>query len=1033
MNLQPWKVASLLFGSGLCALVYQMTWLRQFRLIFGASTLATAAVLAIFMAGLGLGSMILGKRADRAARPLNFYANLEFLIALSAGLSIPLLIVVQKIYIAAGGSVTLGPVAASIVRLLLATLVLGIPTFLMGGTLPAAARAVESDEDHSRRRLALLYGLNTLGAVTGALLATFVLLEQFGNRLTLIVAVLLNVLVAVAARSMSREADVDPTRTPPIRGTEEPRNPRNELEGATLPRAVVYGASAAVGFSFLLMELVWYRMLSPLLGGTTFMFGLILAIALLGIGLGGASYSLFRGRATAGSFALTCSLEAAAMIVPFALGDRIAVLTNLLRPLSVLGFPGDVLAWTIITMLVIFPAAFISGIQFPILIGLLGKGRDDIGRQVGATYAWNTAGAIAGSLAGGFGLMPLLSAPGCWKLVSFLLSIVAVVAIIYSMRARQFRVATASALAVLFAIGCAFATGPTAVWRHSGIGARRAQMPATMNDLRDWMRSTRRTLVWDADGRESSVALVDTEDFAMITNGKSDGAARGDAGTQVMSAMIGAILHGNVRSSLVIGLGTGSTAGWLGSLPQTEVVDAIELEPLSIDIARACAAVNRNVLANPKVKIHIGDAREVLLTTRSRYDLIFSEPSNPYRAGIASLFTKEYYEASAAILQPRGMFLQWVQTYGIDARTIRTIYGTISAVYPHVQTWWTSPGDIVMIASKEPIVFDADAIRARLALEPYRSAAHYAWRVESAEGLLSHFIAPESVSTEIAAHAPAINTDDKTPIEFGFARAMGAVDFSLAQLYAFARERKATIPLHVRGAIDWKAVELNRDSVSFIASHGPHWNFARAVDEKRYRDALTIWSAQPFAPVNSREAGMLAFVLADQGNDLAAPQAASLAALQPIEADAIMARLRLRQGDLEESALFITRSLTAYRTDAWPLRVLMEEAIVTASNLATKSPLLAARMADALSKPFAAGQWNESRRAAAIVAARQADGCGPRLIAALREIEPNVPWQPVVLQIRAECYAKAGLGQLAERAELDLQRYYAAQPSTLSD
>ncbi len=1030
MNRQPWKVASLLFGSGLCALVYQTTWLRQFRLIFGASSLATAAVLAIFMAGLGLGSLILGKRADQTARPLQFYATLEFLIALSVGLSIPLLIVVQKIYIAVGGSVTLGPVVASIVRLLLATLVLGIPTFLMGGTLPAAARAVESHDDPSRRRLALLYGLNTLGAVTGALLSTFVLLEQFGNRLTLIVAVLLNVLVAVAARSIAREAGAEPPLEAPTRGTEETEEPRNR---SILPPAVVYGASAVVGFSFLLMELVWYRMLSPLLGGTTFMFGLILAIALLGIGLGGASYSLFRGRATAGSFALTCSLEAAAMIIPFALGDRIAVLTTLLRPLSVLGFSGDVLGWTVITMIVIFPAAFISGIQFPILIGLLGKGREAVGRQVGATYAWNTAGAIVGSLAGGFGLMPLLSAPGCWRVVSVLLSIVAIVAIIYAMRARQLQVATASALAALFAIGCAFATGPTAVWRHSGIGARRAARLTTMNDLRDWMRSARRTLVWDADGRESSVALVATEDFAMITNGKSDGSARGDAGTQVMSAMIGAILHGNVRSSLVIGLGTGSTAGWLGSIPQTEVVDAIELEPLSIDIARACAPVNRNVLSNPKVKIHIGDAREVLLTTRSRYDLIFSEPSNPYRAGIASLFTKEYYEASAAILQPNGLFLQWVQTYGIDARTIKIIYATISAVYPHVETWWTSPGDIVLIASKEPIVFDADAIRIRLAAEPYRSAAHYAWRVETPEGLLSHFIAPESISTEIAKNATALNTDDKTPIEFGFARAMGASSFSMGDLYAFARERKATTPHYARGAIDWNAVQMNRDSVSFIQSQGPRWNFARAVDEKRFRDALTIWSAQPFAPVNSRDAAMLAFVLADQGNDLATPHAASLAPLQPIEADAIMARLRLRQENLEESAQLITRSLTAYRTNAWPLREVMEQAIVTASTLAARSPQLAARMADILSQPFAAGQWNESRLGASILAARQADHCGPRSIAALQAIEPDVPWQPVVLQIRAECYARAGLAELAERAERDLQRYYAAQPSTLSD
>src|SRR5581483_9181014 len=161
------SVAALLFGSGACALIYQTVWMRQFRLIFGASTLATAAVLSIFMAGLGAGSALLGKRADGSPHPLRFYGNLELSIAATAALSQVLLWLVAKVYFATGGSVTLGSFLATIVRLLLAVIVIGIPTFLMGGTLPAAARGVESDEDAGRRRVALLYGANTLGAVTG--------------------------------------------------------------------------------------------------------------------------------------------------------------------------------------------------------------------------------------------------------------------------------------------------------------------------------------------------------------------------------------------------------------------------------------------------------------------------------------------------------------------------------------------------------------------------------------------------------------------------------------------------------------------------------------------------------------------------------------------------------------------------------------------------------------------------------------------------------------------------------------------------
>src|ERR1044071_8630818 len=190
---------ALLFGSGFWALVYQTAWLRQFRLIFGASTFATAAVLAIFLGGLGLGSALLGRRADRHPQPLRFYGNLELMIAASAALSPVLLWLIAKVYFALGGSVVLGLFGARVVRLILSTLVPAVPTILMGGTLPAAARAVETNADEGRRRLALLYGMNTMGAVAGTLLATFWLLEAVGNRGTLFVAVAINLGVALIA------------------------------------------------------------------------------------------------------------------------------------------------------------------------------------------------------------------------------------------------------------------------------------------------------------------------------------------------------------------------------------------------------------------------------------------------------------------------------------------------------------------------------------------------------------------------------------------------------------------------------------------------------------------------------------------------------------------------------------------------------------------------------------------------------------------------------------------------------------------
>src|SRR5262249_45282173 len=247
-------------------------------------------------------------------------------------------------------------------------------------------------------------GLNTLGAVVGAAASTFVLLEVLGTRRMLWAATLVNVAVAITARSLARSV---------------PDQKQALAAAAAGPPAkahrFVLAPAAAVGFAFFLMELVWYRMLGPLLGGTVFTFGLILATALLGIGIGGALYGRFvRGRPTLAAFAMTSLLEALLVALPFAAGDRVAVLALLLRPLGALGFGGYVASWAVVTSLVVLPVAIVAGIQFPLLIALLGPARKDVGRHIGLAYAANTFGAIAGALAGGFGLLPLLSAPGCW-------------------------------------------------------------------------------------------------------------------------------------------------------------------------------------------------------------------------------------------------------------------------------------------------------------------------------------------------------------------------------------------------------------------------------------------------------------------------------------------------------------------------------------------------------------------------------------------------------------------------------------------
>jgi spermidine synthase len=1027
------KVAALLFGSGACALIYQVAWLREMRLIFGASTAASAAVLAIFMGGLGLGGILLGRRVDRQPHPLIFYAHLELGIALAAAATPGLVWLARQVYIALGGSVVLGLGGATIARLLLATLVLCVPTVLMGGTLPAAAKAVETDADVSRRHVAVLYGMNTLGAVTGALVSTFFMLEIYGTRTTLWLACLLNILIGITARSLARSFGA---------GSDAPRVTATPPEAPAVSEApawFVFVAAATVGFAFLLMELVWYRMLGPLLGGSSFTFGMILAVALFGVGLGGTAYAFFGNDrpATLHGFALTCTLEALSIAFPYALGDRLALLAVALRGLESLGFAALVLGWAAVAVIVILPAAFVAGVQFPLLIALLGQGREKVGRHVGFTYAWNTLGAILGSLAGGFGLLPILSATGTWVAVVALLVLLGVTTMLVSLRAAAhvsgllFPAAAAAAAVLLLT-----AAGPTAAWRHSPIGAGRVHLEnSTTNETLDWINSQRRFVGWATDGVESSVALSAANGLAFIVNGKTDGNARGDAATQVMGGLVGAILHAQPRRALVIGLGTGSTAGWLAAIPSIQRVDVVELEPAILEVARACTPVNHDVLANPKVHIVIGDARELLLTTPQRYDIIFSEPSNPYRAGVASLFTREFYAAAAARLANDGIFLQWLQAYEVDGQTVRTAYATLASVFPTVETWFTHPVDLLLVASLQPIVYDVAALRARVQQEPFKSALANTWRTTDLEGFLAHYVAGASLTRAIAQiEGGFLNTDDQTLVEFAFARSVGRNRlFEFKDLDEVARGRNENRPPVRNGDVDWEHLEDERIAAFTASNRVARPDASSPADRQRRAAAqadfirgdleatLREWRAQPREPIGPVELAVVAAATANQGDEAAMRYIDQLRTFQPVEADALLGLLRWKQGKPQDASTALVAAFTRYRDDPWPMPVLMGRILDVATQVAAHDKRTGEQLYAALREPFSVRVLDGERTMQALQIAAKVDF--KRLCAAaLLPFEPNVPWTREFLSGRSRCYRTTGDAR-ATQAEADFVRF----------
>ncbi|HKC56710.1 MAG TPA: fused MFS/spermidine synthase [Vicinamibacterales bacterium] len=1044
MRTPTWRISALLLGSGCCALIYQIAWIREFRLIFGASTAASAAVLAIFIGGLGFGGWLLGSRADKHPRPVLFYAQLESVVAVSAALSPLLLMLVRELYVFAGGTPRLGLVAGTVGRLLLSGLVLAIPTIAMGGTLPAAARGATHYGDVRRQDVAALYALNALGAVAGCLVATFFMLEAFGNRQTLWLAAAMNLLIAMLARQLDRSIGpaTEATASEPVTTDAQ----------ASVP--FVLTASGVVGFAFFLMELVWYRMLGPLLGGTVFTFSLILAIALAGIGLGGLVYALAGSNNRAPSlrgFAWSCLLEAGAIAAAYAIGDRLAVLALVLQPLGHAAFAAEVAGWGVVTAIVVLPAAVIAGYQFPMLIALLGHGRQRVGQQIGLAYAANTIGAIAGSLAGGFGLIPWLSAPGAWRFAALSLVVLGAAAMLWSSTRRSVRMLVPQTMLAVATLVLLTGTGPTGVWRHSGIGAGRSTLTAitSANQLKAWKHAELRAVVWDGDGTESSVALKRSlTGYAFFVNGKSDGSARGDAGTQVMSGMLGPILNPRARRSMVIGLGTGSTAGWLGAIPQMERVDVVELEPLILDVARACRDVNRNVMENPKVRITIGDARETLLTTTNTYDVIASEPSNPFRAGVASLFTSEYYRAASNRLTPDGLFIQWIQAYEIDSRTLRTVYATMASAFPYVETWETTANDLMLVGSKHPLVYQVAQLTARIEEEPFKTALRDAWRVVDLAGFFSHYVAGDPLTRAMAA-APDVdlNTDDRNVVEFGLARSVGlnapALAGALRQLAAGVQAERP--PLDNPALVNWAAADTAW--VGYRVSEVTLTNTLALVrqdqTEQARREALVSYyqngnavaarqalGGTPLAPRDPNELAMLVDLAAQTGSDAAAlPLIEQLRAVNAGEAETLLAVLRIQQMRLEDAATALERAFQEYQKNPWAVVQFKQKALELAEALGSGSPTLARRMFDALEPPFAVEAFDEQRLLTRTALARKADFKG-LCRDAIGPLESHVPWTAPFLSTRRECYATIGDGRLAQ-ATRDTLEFVSNEPLPL--
>ncbi|MEM7349246.1 MAG: fused MFS/spermidine synthase [Acidobacteriota bacterium] len=1050
MQLSVPRGALLLFVASFGALVYQVTWPRMLLPIIGASAAATTAVLAICMAGMGLGASVQGRRTDEIPLPLTSFGRLAIGSSLTAAATPLLILLLGPIYDALGGGPGLGLAGATLARLLLSALVFGLPSFLIGSLLPIATQAVSRGSESERGTLGVLSGATFLGAASGVWATTFILLPTLGSRQSVWVASTIHFLLAFAALIMGKPRATTTAEGSTVSAASKPKHqtpsPPHAASGWMLPIAAI--ASGA----FILMVRVWYRLLTPVLGGSSYAAGLILTVVLLGLGGGGLIYAASaRDRSpTALTFAATCSWQAICLGLPYALGDRLAILAMLVRPLGDAGFGMLVFNWLGLAAPLVLPAAIVAGYQLVLGAETLGAGFDGGGRPVGQAWAWLLGGALLGSIAGGFWLIPWLTTSGTWRVVIGLWVALGLATLFGSWKSRrtQFGLGSAAIPMAIGLLGLTLCTtqGPTTFWQHSPIGIGR--MPASFdgrNELLEQVHERRRAVALEIEGVESSVALEYHEQYATRVDGQAVDSVARAAPARVMSVLTGAALHREARRGLVLGLGHGLAAGWLAEVASIERVDVVEVEPALRAIAELSSPINHDVLRHPKVRWIVGDAREFLRTSDETYDLIFSQISDLQQPGDSRLLSREYYSSANARLASGGLLLQALQVDSLDADQLRTIYATVGSVFPVVESWQVSHDDLLLVASQEKLEHDVDRLRRRLAEDPWASGLDWTWGVTGLEGFYSGYLAAPGLATELAerqATGRGLHSDDHPRLEWGFTRNLGRRGLlRLDPLRSLARDGGLDRPAIRSGAIVWHRVDDLQTVRQVAWGSRPELpaGFDTAADHRvrarqayssgDLRRALLQWSQQTQAPANPLDRLLLAEAAAEFGDPRVASIVEPLRSRRPVDVEAVLARYQLRQRSPQDSLRHLIQAVHNARAHPWFHPATMLRLLALAQTLAESDQALAEEIFEALRAPFALRHLEEARQRTRLAIANRL--AAPELcVEAIQTFEPHVPWESQFLHDRVNCYQRAG-HPLRQTAQADLQRFLDATPPSL--
>ena len=685
-----WLPALLLLfiGSGCAALIYEVVWFQLLQLSIGSSAVSLGVLLGIYMGGMCAGSLLLPRLVRGDQHPLRVYAFLEL------GIGAFGILVLYGVPIIGGIYTGLG-MTSLIVRALVAGICLLPPTLLMGGTLPVVARGVEATPS-GVSWLGYFYGGNLVGAVSGSLVAGFYLLRVYDMPTATFVAVAINVAVAVIALIVAgripHTSEVAEHSMPVLRGN-----------------YLVYTAIALSGMTALGAEVIWTRQLSLLFGATTYTFSLILGVFLAGLGIGSSI-----GAAIARKYpALRTPLAVCQLLLCAAIAWA-AYQTNASMPFwpinpsisksPVFQFDLDVLR----ALWVVLPGAVLWGASFPLAIGAAAREGEDTGRLVGGIYAANTVGAILGALVTSLVLVAWI---GTQESQQLLIAVSALSGLLMLVRETQRSMA---AMVVMVVAGAAAGLLMRAVPPLPGILVAYGRYAATWVGVNE--------IIYAGEGVTASVAVSRTP--AGVLNYHNAGKVQASSEPQDMrlQRMLGhltTLVPDNAQRVLVIGCGAGVTAGAVSVDPMVKSETIAEIEPLVPRVvSKYFSEYNFNVVNNPKVTVHLDDARHYLLTTKDKFDGITSDPLDPWVKGAATLYTKEFFEVAKQHLNPGGVYTLFVQLYESSDAAAKSEVATFLEAFPGGMVFANTQNglgyDLVLVGQVNPKPIDIDRVQSRL-------------------------------------------------------------------------------------------------------------------------------------------------------------------------------------------------------------------------------------------------------------------------------------------------------------------------------